>query len=37
VATAETWKGAVLLINKNDDQGGMDEIVQAIAKKYEWP
>jgi hypothetical protein len=37
VATADTGAGAVVLINKDDDHGGIDEIVKAVAKKYAWP
>jgi CubicO group peptidase (beta-lactamase class C family) len=36
-ATATTGKGAVVLINKNDDNGAIEAIMKAIAKKYEWP
>jgi CubicO group peptidase (beta-lactamase class C family) len=37
VATAGTGKGAVLLINKNDNTGAIDAITEAIAKKCAWP
>lgn len=38
-ATATTGKGAVILINKNDDDqmAGIGEIMKVITKKYNWP
>ena len=36
-ATATTGKGAVVLINKNDDDGAIEAIMKVIAKKYAWP
>jgi hypothetical protein len=37
-ATATTGKGAVVLINKNEtSEVAIQEIMKAIAKKYEWP
>jgi CubicO group peptidase (beta-lactamase class C family) len=36
-ATATTGKGAVILINKNAEEGAFEAIMKVIAKKYEWP
>lgn len=36
IAYANTGKGAVILMNANDDQGTLKDILKAIAKKYAW-
>jgi CubicO group peptidase (beta-lactamase class C family) len=36
LACAATGKGAVIMINANDHSGTIDEILAAIAKKYDW-
>jgi CubicO group peptidase (beta-lactamase class C family) len=36
-ASAETGKGAVLMINANDDSHTLDKIMDAIAQEYHWP
>jgi CubicO group peptidase (beta-lactamase class C family) len=35
--TASTGKGAVILINKNDNGGAIEEIMKAIAEMFAWP
>ena len=37
VGYASEGKGAVVLINKNEDSDAVPEIVKAVAKKYGWP
>ena len=37
VAGAETGKGAVIMINANDDSGVAPKMMAAIAKQYHWP
>jgi CubicO group peptidase (beta-lactamase class C family) len=37
LAYTSEGRGAVILINTNDDSGAVEEIVNAIAKKYHWP
>ena len=36
VAMASTGKGAVVMINANDDSGVSKEIIEAIIKEYQW-
>jgi len=36
-AYAHQGKGAVLMINKNDGSGAIDQILGAIAEQYHWP
>jgi hypothetical protein len=35
-ATAETGKGAVIMINANDDSNSSDKIATEIARAYHW-
>ena len=37
LAFAETRQGLVVMINANDNSGMMNRIVQAVARKYNWP
>ena len=36
IAYAHTGRGAVILINANDDTGTTGEILKVIAKEYAW-
>ena len=37
VAYANRGQGAVILINSNDDSGGLDRVLDAVAHEYHWP
>ena len=37
VGYAGEGKGAVILINKNEDSDAVPQIIKAVAKEYHWP